>query len=297
METVRDPRVKGKEIALALGRSGRGSTISSATRQLDNMYKSKVSFKPHLILNDFEGYERWAFFCRKNNRRGAASIFFDLHRMLLKCEISSVMYLAGNYDFFITTRNDEINLKSVGLEVHDKTRFYDPIFSIPHGWKYPMKKCIRNFLDSDFVKKRSDRKNHGTLNWGATEWGIYRSIRSDLRKPFKSVGEDAGISSNTAKKSFYNNVLPCCTVANYFFPLGYKYYDKIFIKLESEYEKGLISSLKKFPCTTYVYRLDNEVIFILFHENIRDIFILTKKIEEVGLAKDLLLSVPLASAP
>jgi len=297
METVRDSRVKGREMALALGRSGRGSTISSATRQLDSMYKSKVSFKPHLILKNYEGYERTAFFCKKRSKRGAANIFLKLYKMLLRYEISSVMYLAGNYDFFITTRKDKINLKSVGLEEHEKTCFFDPIFSIPHGWKNPMNKCIRNFTKCNFTEKKLDRKNHGILNWGVTDWKIYRSIRTDMRKPFKTVGEDAKISSYTVKKYLYNSVLPCCTVANYFFPLGYKHYSKSFIKLETDYEKGIVSSLKNFPCTTYVYPLENEIILVLFHENIKDIFILIKKIEEIGLSKDLLLSVPLASAP
>ncbi len=297
METVRNPRCKGKEIALALGRSGRSATISSATRQLSNMYKSKVSFTPHLILKNYNGFERTAYFCAKKGKKGATNIFLKLYKRLLKKEISSVMYLAGHHDFFITSRMNELDFKSIGLEVQEKTSFFDPIFPIPYGWKKPMRKCIQRIGNSQFTKNRLNRKNYDELDWQNKEWKIYRSIRANLRKSFKSVGEDVGISSFTVKKILNEKVLPRCIVANYFFPLGYKHYDKIFIRLKSEYEKSIISSLKNLPCTTYVYPLQDEIILILFYENIKDIFVLTRKIEEKGLAEDLVLYIPLASAP
>lgn len=292
---VDDSRVRGKEMALALGRSGRGQTISSATRQLDDMYRLKVSFKPRLVLNNYKDYETKAFFCRKSGRHGGSSIYWKLYNKKLKSEISSAFYLAGNYDYFVTTRKEPINLESIGLEICETTNFYDPIFTIPNGWKHSMKDCTKKFLEYDFIKGKLPRKCHGTLNWEDLHWKIYLSIRTDLRKPFKHVERDSGVSSYAIKKNLFDVVVPCCTIANYFFPYGYDSYDKIFIKIQSEYEKSIVSALKYLPCTTYVYPLENDTILIIFHEGIKDILMLTKKMEEMDLFEDLLLSVPLAS--
>jgi hypothetical protein len=79
------------------------------------------------------------------------------------------MYLAGNYDFFITTRREEIDFESLGLEEHERGCFYDPIFSIPQGWRNPMEKYIRNFVNSISIKKKLERRNHGVLGWGDTD--------------------------------------------------------------------------------------------------------------------------------
>jgi DNA-binding Lrp family transcriptional regulator len=290
-----NPRAKGKEIALTLGRSGRGSTISSATKQLKNMYDAAVSFKPHLILKTFTDYERKAFFCKKSGKYGIANIFYKLYRKYISLEISSAMLLAGNRDFFVITRNEDMNMNSLGLNVCESSTFYDPIYTIPHGWKNPMKKCIRDFLKGDFTKDRLNRKTYGELHWNEIDWKIYRAIRKDLRKPFKQIGKKIGIFSNKVKELLYDEIIPCCTIANYFFPRGYQHYDTAFMKLETEFEKSIIKKLKKLPCTTYVFPLEDSIVLIIFHEGIKDMLFLTKKIEEIGLSDDLLLSVPLAS--
>ncbi len=282
-------------MALALGRSGRGVTISSALRQLANMYEEKVSYRPRLVLNNYAGFETTAFLCKKSGKFGCASIYWKLYKKKLSSEISSAFYLAGNYDFFVTTRKSSVDLESVGLGISETTKFFDPIYTIPTGWNHPMKKCIRNFFNGKFVKKKLLRKIKQNLNWDDVDWEIYRSMRENLRKPLKHVSNEIGESSYIIKKRLHQVVIPSCTIANFFFPLGYDYYDKIFMQLDSEYENCIVKALRKLPCTSYVYPLEKKIICILFYEGIKYVLMLTRKMEEKGLAKDILLSVPLAS--
>ena len=295
METVRDPRVKGKEMALTLGRSGRGSTISSATRQLENMYKEEVSYPPRLVLNNYSEFETTAFLCRKSGMYGCANIFWKLYKKKLSSEISSAFYLAGNYDFLITTRKSSINLNSVGLTISETTKFFNPIYTIPTGWNVPMRKCITHFFNEKFMKKELTRKIEENLKWDGIDWKIYLSMRENLRKPIVQVSNDIGESPYIIKKKLYQVVIPSCTIANFFFPLGYRYYNKIFLLFSSEYENSITKALRKLPCTSYVYPLEKRIICILFHDSMKYILRLTKKMEEKDLAKDVLLSVPLAS--
>jgi DNA-binding Lrp family transcriptional regulator len=291
----RNSYVKGKEIALALGRSGRGVTISSALRQLANMYEEKVSYRPRLVLNNYTGFETTAFLCKKSGKHGCAHIYWKLYKKKLLSEISSAFYLAGNYDFFVTTRKSSVDLKSIGLEISETTKFFDPIYTVPSGLNNPMEKCIRNFFNEEFVKKTLLRKTKQSLNWDDVDWKIYRSTRENLRKPLKQVSRETGESFYIIKKRLNQIIIPSCTIANFFFPLGYDYYRKIFLQLDSEYENSIVKALRKLPCTSYIYPLEKKFICVLFHEGIKYVLLLTRKMEEKGLAKDILLSVPLAS--
>jgi DNA-binding Lrp family transcriptional regulator len=291
----RNPYVKGKEIALVLGRSGRGVTISSALRQLVNMYKEKISYRPRLVLNNYLGFETTAFLCKKSGKYGCTNIYWKLYKKKLSSEISSAFYLAGNYDFFVTTRKSSVDLESIGLGVSETTKFFDPIYTIPKGWNHPTKKCIRDFINEKFVKKKLPRNIKQDLNWDDVDWRIYRSIRENLRKPLEQVSREIGESPYIIKKRLHQVVIPSCTIANFFFPLGYDYYDKIFLHLDSEYESSIVKALRKLPCTSYVYPLEKKMVCVLFYDEIRYVLMLTRKMEEKDLTKDILLSVPLAS--
>lgn len=288
-----NPWVKGKEMALALGRTGRGQTISSALRQLDNMYKTGISFAPRLVLNNYEGFETTALFCRKSGRYGTANIYWKLYKMKRNHQISSAFSLTGAYDFFITTRQEGLELNSIGLDISESMRFFDPVYTIPMGWRHPMKKCVRKFFKSTFLKGRLNRKIHKTLDWEDVDWKIYLSARVNLRKQFKQIARESGITSGTAKMHLLEGVIPCCTTANYFFPRGYRSYQKIFMRIRSDYERSIVTALKNFPCTTYVFPLEDSIMLVVFHEGIRDIFTISKKFEEMGLSEDPLLSTPL----
>lgn len=282
-------------MALILGRTGRGQTISSALRQLDTMYKAGISFEPRLVLNNYEGFETTAHFCRKSGKYGIANIYWKLYKMKRTHQISSAFSLTGNYDFFITTRKEGLELHSVGLDIFESVRFFDPIYTIPLGWRHSMKKCVRKFFKSTFSKGRLNRKYHKTLDWEDVDWKIYQSARVNLRKQFKQIARESDITSGTAKTHLLERVIPCCTTANYFFPRGYRSYQKIFMRIRSDYERSIVTALKNLPCTTYVYPLEDSIMLVVFHEGIRDIFTISKKFEEMGLSEDPLLSVPLAS--
>ena len=292
---VKDIWVKEKEMALALGRSGRGSTFSSASRQLTSMYDQKVSFRPRLVLNNYRGFETTAYFCKRTGKYGSAHVYWKLYNKKLNSEISSASYLAGNYDFFITTRRDSIDLESVGLDICEETKFYDPLYTIPTGWNHTMRDCVKRFFKEDFVKRKLPRVTHDHLNWEDLDWRIYKAARENLRRPIKQISDDVHSNAFTVKKHLLDVVVPSCTVAHFFFPRGYDYYDKIFMHMNSEYEYSISAALNKFPCTTYIYPLGEKMICIIFHDGIRNILDLTKKLEDKGLIDDLILSTPLAS--
>jgi hypothetical protein len=87
--------------------------------------------------------------------------------------------------------------------------------------------------------------------------------------------------------------LPCCNIAHYFFPKGYDHYHQSLLILESDHEKGLVQAFSKLPCTTYVFPLEKEVVFGVFHERVNDLMFALKKIEEKGYLRRYLLLVPL----
>lgn len=293
----KDFNVKGKQMALALGRSGRGVTVSSALRQLANMYEEKVSFRPRLVLNNYAGFETTAFLCKKSGKFGCANIYWKLYNKKLSSEISSAFYLAGNYDFFVTTRksSDSLDLESIGLGIVETTKFFDPLYTVPIGWNHSMKTCINNFFGEEFIQKKIVREFKQRLNWDDLDWKIYLSIRENLRKPLKQVSDEIGESSYIIKRRLLQAIIPSCTVANFFFPLGYDYYDKTFLQFESKYENSIVRALRRLPCTSYIYPLEKRMICIIFHDGIKYVLVLTRKMEEMGLARDILLSVPLAS--
>ncbi len=69
----------------------------------------------------------------------------------------------------------------------------------------------------------------------------------------------------------------------------------MFLKIESEYETGIVKALEKLPCTTYVFPLENDLIIILFHNDENKILALLKKMKEIDIVNDYLLYVPVAS--
>lgn len=293
---VEDPRTKAKDMAIALGRSGRGQTVSSATRQLYNMYKKKVSFPPRMTLKNYDGYEFYSFFCRKRFSKGISGIFFKLYKMTLSNEINLAMCLAGVNDFFILSRNQDISFENLGLETIETSKVYNPFTTTPNGSTFTMKGCVHKMFKRNMAKGQLDRKSYGNLDWKKLQWDLYEIMHKNLRIRYKYAARKLSVFSDTVKYNFCRKVLPCCTILNYFFPRGYREYGKILLKFKSEYEKSLIGALDSFPCTSYVYPLEDETIVILFHEGFKQIFLFTKKLEEKGLIKDILLYVPLAAS-
>ncbi len=258
------------------------------------MYKNRVSFKPRLVLKSYKGHEIRGLFCKRSESVGIANAFSNLVKKTVKSEISLGMWLSGKYDFFIMTRKPEIDLSSTGIEIEEEMLIYEPIYTIPSGWENTMSECVKKFFRTEFKKDKLERLERGILEWEQLQWDIYKNMYSNLRAPFKKVAKRIGVSQQTVQYNLYKKVLPCCNVANFFFPLGYRFYNKILLQIDSEYEKSMAHALETFPCTTYIYPLEKGAILIVFHDNINDILKFIKKLEEKGLAQDILPSIPLA---
>ena len=288
--TVDDPRARIKDMSAALGRTGRGQTRASTCRQLQNMYTLKVSFMPHLLLKPFDGTETFAYFCKKPERKHLMQSFHNLYN---DPRIDYVLYLSGSCDFFLTTRAPDLNMADFGLEIVEKSLLYERIYTVPDGWDRDFEKGIQNIMKCDLVEGTLPRVTYGRLDWKAVDWKIFLSLRNNVRKDFTAVGKDAGVFFMTVKRHFEKKIIPCCVVANYFFPKGYDFYDQVFLKIHTKCEESIVSALRKLPCTSYVFPLKDSLLLGLFHENMELILELIKKMEETGTLKDHLLLIPL----
>ena len=287
---VEDSRAKIKDMSEALGRTGRGQTRASTCRQLKNMYELKVSFKPRLLLKPFDGTETTAYFCRKTERKHLLQSFYELYD---DPRIDYVLYLSGSYDFFLTTRSHDLNLTNLGLEVTEKSLLYERIYTIPDGWDRNFEQGVQNILKYEFVDGNLPRVTYGNLDWDEVDWKIFFSLRNNVRKEFTFVGKDAGVFSMTVKRHFEKKIVPSCTIANYFFPKGYDSYDKVFLKINTNYEKSIVSALRKLPCTSYIFPVEDSLLLCLFHEKMELVLELIRKMEETDILKDHLLFIPL----
>ena len=292
MAIVDDPRTKVKNIAGVLGRSGRGRTQASASRQLQKMYELRISLKPQLVLKAFENRQVTTYFCKRTEDKDLTPTFCKLY---YDDRINYVLYLAGCYDFFITSYDSSLNLKDYDLEIKEKSNLFDPVYTIPRGWGLTFKEAVNRFLESPFEKGIIPRDLHGILDWTELDKSIFNAMKENARRDFVSVGKEAGVFSNTVKRHFYNNVLPCCTVAHYFFPKGYDFYKKIFLKVHTDNEQSVVKALSKLPCTSYVFPVEDALLITLFHDDINIIMFMIKKMEETGIVKNYLLFVPVVA--
>lgn len=287
---VTTPRIMVKDIAVLLGRSGRGRTKASASRQLLRMYAEKVSLYPQLVLTPFENAQVTTYFLRRTTEKDLTSTFYRLYH---DDDIIYVLYLAGRYDFFVTSYRDDLTFDALDLEITSKSKLFTPVYTIPHGWKLSIKEAVYNFLQSPFEKGNIERVVQERLPWKDIDWEIFNVMKDNARKEFAPVGKTVGVFSNTVKRHFYNTILPCCTVAHYFFPLGYDHYRQIFLHLNTQYEKDIVAALSALPCTSYVFPVDTGLLVNLFHDNINDTMLMIQKMEEMGIVKNHLLYTPL----
>ena len=287
---VERTRVSIDGIAKAIGHTGRGHTRSTISRNLSTMYKKKISFKPNLILGTFENSQSAAFFCRKTERKGIRSTFQKLHE---DEKVNYALFLSGLCDYFITTRDPDIDLEKYGLEIVEKSTLYTPVFTVPHGWKTSMRDALKSFVDHKFGKGSIPRETNGNLEWSDLDWKIYTLMRENARLEFTKVARNSDVYSSTVKDHFYRYVLPCCTVTHYFFPKGYDFYLQALLRIHTDYESSLVIALKKLPCTSYVYPLEDGIVINIFHENTNDLMAAIEKLEETGTIDRYLLYTPL----
>ncbi len=290
---VEDLRSRPKGMAKRLGRTGRGRSPSTIWDHLQNIYQKKISRKPILILKPFEESQTKIYFCRKNTRKRLRSTLLNLY---MDKRIDYTIFLSGTSDFFITTREHNLDLSQHNLEIQEKSNLFAPIFTTPYGWKSSMGEALDSFLSYDFSKGKISREVGTTLQWEDVDWNIYEAVKFNGRREFSKIAREIGVWPKTVQNHFFNRILPCCTPGHYFFPKGYDFYDKALLKVSSSYERDITKALERLPCTTHVFPLEKELILILFYESINEIMEMIQKMEEIGIIDHYLLSVPLMYA-
>ena len=290
---VEDLRSRPKDMAEELGLTGRGRSPSTIWDHLRNMYQKKISREPILILKPFEKSQIKVYFCRKSTRKGLRSTLLDLYR---DERIDYAMFLSGTSDFFITTRENDLDISQYDLIIQEKSALFTPIFAIPYGWRLSMGEALDSFLSYGFSKGKISREVGTSLQWKDVDWNIYEAAKFNGRKAFSKIAREIGVWPKTVQTHFFDRVLPCCISGHYFFPKGYDFYDKALLKVSSSYESDIVRALGRLPCTTYVFPLEKELILILFHESINEIMEMVQKMEEISVIDDYLLYVPLMHA-
>ncbi|KYK32299.1 MAG: hypothetical protein AYK18_05370 [Theionarchaea archaeon DG-70] len=249
-------------------------------------------------MKTYDNPQRMVYLCkaRKASRTCSDSVIektFD--KLKSDPKISYVVLISGICDFFLSSRDPSLDLTNYNLEIIESSILYSPIYTIPLGWEKSFLNGTRNVLNYNFEEGKLIRESHGILEWNDLHMRIFQLMRKNARRPFTEVGRATGVSSTTIKKHFYENVLPCCEVAHYFFPKGYNYYRQSLFKIETRFEASLVEAFKLLSCTTYVYPFEDSLAVNLFHDNINILMTFMKKMEEKGIIERYAMFTPLWS--
>ena len=77
-----------------------------------------------------------------------------------------------------------------------------------------------------------------------------------------------------------------------FFPKGYKGYERLLLTFRTEYEVGLYDALKKLDRTSFLWKVQDFIMLILFVDHYCATVRKFKELEENGLIRDLKVSIP-----
>jgi hypothetical protein len=286
---VENPWTTPRMMAEYFDHTGRGRSPSTFLRHLTNMYEKGISREPRLTVKPFEKCQTITYFCRKKSNRGLATTLSSLSG---DRDITYAILLSGS-DFFLTSREKDLNTEKYGLEVYEQSKLYTPTYTIPKGWNTPMDKALNSLLQVGLRKGLIPRTVERDFSWSELDWKVFDIMSESVRTKIPYLARKTGVDYKTAKRHFFGVVLPACVVAHYFYPRGYDFYLQSFVRMRSKYETELVKVLEQLPCTTYVFPLENELILNLFHENQRKIIALLEKMEEKTIIDGFLLYAPL----
>ena len=267
-------------IAKSLGHTGIGRRRATISKYLYDIYEAKLSFKPNLYFKNLKNLQWKAYFC-KAIERNKIGVTFD--KLKADKRISYVLLTSGYCDFYCTSKDPTLDLTVFGLEIIESSILYSPLYTIPHGWNRSFEDTARNILKYNFKKGNLPRKDEGVLNLQPLDIKIFELMKDNARRPFSEVGRETGVFSSTIKDHFYKYVLPHCNVAHYFFPRGYDTYMKTLCRVYTQCEQSVVTSLKRLPCTCYVYPLEKGLLINFFHEDINILMTIFGKMEEMGI--------------
>ncbi|MGD2248418.1 MAG: hypothetical protein PVF58_08415 [Candidatus Methanofastidiosia archaeon] len=290
--TVEDPRIMPNKMASQLDYWGCGRSPSTLLYHLEQMYEKEISLKPQITLKSFKSYQKTVYFCKKNSSSG----LYSLCKKIEKDPQIPYMLCFSSSEFFLISKKNDLNVEDFGLSLMEKSNLFTPQYTIPSNWNITVARSLDEFLKGSFSGGKVQRIVFDNLNWDDCDWRIFHFMKGNIREKFTVVARNTGVSSKTAKKHFFENILPNCVIINYFFPKGFSNYKPAFIKLHSEYEKGIIDNLKKLSCTTYVFPLEKSLVLILFYDvldTIVDLVKILEKMEEMALIENQLLYCPI----
>jgi predicted transcriptional regulator len=295
LSIVEKPRRTITSIAKNIGYTGRGKRRATISNYLNEMYEQMISLEPNLIMKTYDTPQWMVYLCKIGEPRSDSKIEKVFEKLKNDSKISYIVLISGSSDFFFTTRYPSFNPRKYDLEIIESSILYSPIYTIPLGWKKPFLDCTKDILNFNFKKEKGklNRESKGILEWSDLQMQIFQLMRKNVRRPFTEVGRAAGVSSTTVKKHFYEDVLPCCEVAHYFFPNGYSFYRQSLFKIETKYEVSLVKAFKLLPCTTYVYPFENSLAVNFFHDNVNILMTFMKKMEERGVIERYSMFIPL----
>jgi hypothetical protein len=282
------PRYTIKQLCPLLNYGGRGQKYSTVNDHITKLYEKKISLFPNLVLRTFENCYTKGYFLRVKDPVNISSVFYELQQ---NQNLSYMLLLSGTYDFYVTSKLDLNFGKNVRIE--KKSVSYTPIYTNPLGWNHEFRDILPRIVNSSLREGKIEREMEDWLPWEEIHFHIYEMMKNNVQIPFSRIADVLGVSSNTVKKYFYQIILPYCNISHYFFPKGYDYYQKAFLIMETDYEKGLLDVFTKLPCTTYIFPMEKEIASVVFHEGIQDLMLILKKFEEKGFIKKHLLLVPL----
>lgn len=196
-------------------------------------------------------------------------------------------------DFFIVSKNPDLNLEKYGLVTHMKSPFFHSMYISPIGWNKKESDILDNISNFNYKKGNLERVSYGDLNWSKLDWKIFDVARENIRMKVSKIARKADVSHKTVKEHLWNHVVPECSIAHFFFPEGYDKYRYLYVRIRSDYEVDLIEAFKQLPCTTYVYPFEEEINVILFYKSHEKILDLLEKLKEIDILNDYLLYIPI----
>ena len=214
-------------------------------------------------------------------------------------EVSLINDVDNPRKFFEDCKRDEKT--SLAVVSHG----YWPIFLCKSGantLQYHDSILPNNGCAFDEEVKRIFFEEKGTLpidlyphRWFEEHWNTYYCMKYPRNKSFREAGKKLNIDWITTREYFLD-VLRQCKIITNFFPLGTEAYSPLLVTLKTDYETGLVKGLRNLDRTSYMYKAENTLIFLIGVDPVpRAQNYLTDKferLEEMGLISDLHISTP-----
>jgi hypothetical protein len=141
-------------------------------------------------------------------------------------------------------------------------------------------------------KLKEDLYPHG---WDEIDWEVYSLMKNPSISYTHAIRESKRNGSGLARetiKAHFEKILKDCKLRANFFPKGYRGYERLLLTFRTEYETGLYDALKKLDRTSFLWKVQDFIMLILFVDRYCATVRNFKELEENGLIHDLKVSIP-----